>query len=389
MQPPPDSLVMQPPPEGFRPNMPTDEAVRGTHMDAALAKVSCAQLGYFEDRWTEQLLRSSRPPRISPLIHRGYYSRVAAIRATVARFLQSCPAGKGAQIVVLGAGFDTLYFWLRDSPERWRSDLVVFEVDFPEVLSRKLSAILRRQGLWPQLDATSQEDIVAAELSVACTRELRTEHLRYVSADMRLPSELNQAMSSAGFRPDVPTLFVAECVLSYMQAMHGDAIVEWAGSAVPAAPSALIVYEQFNPNDRFGKVMVDNLAQRGCPLLSIHEYPTLEDQRERYLSRGWERAAVWDMNTVYSRYLDQADVERIHKLELLDEFEEWHLIQGHYFLLVASRAPGAAAAPPAPVSEAEPEASEAADSAGAAAPADEAWVHTVCGALGSEPSEAS
>lgn len=30
-------------------------------------------------------------------------------------------------------------------------------------------------------------------------------------------------------------------------------------------------------------------------------------------------------------------VERIHKLELMDEFEEWHLIQGHYFVLCASR----------------------------------------------------
>ena len=34
------------------------------------------------------------------------------------------------------------------------------------------------------------------------------------------------------------------------------------------------------------------------------------------------------MNVVYSRLLDQSEVERIQKLELMDEFEEWHLIQG-------------------------------------------------------------
>ena len=37
--------------------------------------------------------------------------------------------------VNLGAGFDTLYFWLREDAGRWRDDLFYFEVDFPEVLS--------------------------------------------------------------------------------------------------------------------------------------------------------------------------------------------------------------------------------------------------------------
>jgi len=55
------------------------------------------------------------------------------------------------------------------------------------------------------------------------------------------------------------------------------------------------------------------------------------------------------MNKIYSTYLDQADVDRIHKLEMLDEFEEWHLIQAHYFVLVATRTPlgGSGMAPPA------------------------------------------
>ncbi|CAK0843308.1 unnamed protein product, partial [Prorocentrum cordatum] len=90
-------------------------------------------------------------------------------------------------------------------------------------------------------------------------------------------------------------------------------------------------------------MMVENLAQRGCPLLSIHEYPTLQAQRERYLQRGWERCSLADMKEVYYKHLDQADVDRINKLELLDEFEEFHLIQQHYFFLAATRAPGGAA----------------------------------------------
>lgn len=351
---------MQPPSEVWRPPVPSDDAVQCTHVDAALAKISCAQLGYFEDRWTEQLIRNVRPQSRSPLIHRGYYSRVAAIRNGVLRFLSQCPEGRGVQIVNLGVGFDTMYFWLRDNPAHWREDLVYFEVDFPEVLSKKLSAVLKKQSLWPLLDASSQEDIVAPELGACGTRELRTKHLRQVPADMRIVPELVNAMASAGFRGNVPTLFVSECVLVYMQAMHGDAIIDWAASAVPEAPSAFLCYEQINPSDPFGKVMVDNLMRRGCPLLSIHDYPTMESQRERYLRRGWECCAAEDMNSVYSKHLDTKDVERIQRLELLDEFEEWHLIQGHYMLLFATRAPRAE---------------------GAAGEADGAWVHQVLRAV--------
>lgn len=244
------------------------------------------------------------------------------------------------QIVNLGAGMDTLYFWLRDNPKHWRSDLMYFEVDFPEVLSKKLSAILKKQNLWPMLDATCQEDLVSSELGPSGTRELRSAHCRFVSTDMRVSLELADAMVAAGFRNDVPTIFLSECVLVYMQAMHGDSIIQWASSAVTRAPSAMVVYEQYNPSDAFGKVMVENLMMRGCPLLSIFEYPTLELQRERYLQRGWEQCWFANMNEIYSKYLDPKDVERIHKLEMMDEFEEWHLIQAHYFVLIATRSAG-------------------------------------------------
>jgi len=234
------------------------------------------------------------------------------MRGTVERFLERCPVDGGVQIVNLGAGFDTLYFWLRENPKLWRKDMVYFEVDFPEVLSKKLAAVMKKQSLWPMLDVVSKEDLVSSDIGPSGIRDLRTPHCRYVSTDMRIGPELADAMLAAGLRGDVPTLFLAECVLVYMQAMHGDSIIQWAASAVSSAPSAIAVYEQFNPNDPFGKVMVENLMQRGCPLLSIFDYPTLELQRSRYLQRGWEQCWSANMNEVYSKHLDEKGEQAIH-----------------------------------------------------------------------------
>lgn len=44
----------------------------------------------------------------------------------------------------------------------------------------------------------------------------------------------------------------------------------------------------FNPLDRFGKMMVQNFDARDCPLVGIHKYPLLEDQRTRFVNAGFE-----------------------------------------------------------------------------------------------------
>lgn len=86
----------------------------------------------------------------------------------------------------------------------------------------------------------------------------------------------------------------------------------------------MVVYEQILPHDPFGKTMLKNLAVshpfiskrsfadssstqgRGTPLLSVESYPTVRDQRTRFLNRGWSHVMIGDMNAVYERLLDPA-----------------------------------------------------------------------------------
>ena len=80
--------------------------VQATADDAAQCKAAAASRGYFHDPFIGHFVPSVR--RRSPLIHRGYYTRVACMDATIRAFLEA--AGPTAQVVNLGAGVDST-FW--------------------------------------------------------------------------------------------------------------------------------------------------------------------------------------------------------------------------------------------------------------------------------------
>jgi tRNA wybutosine-synthesizing protein 4 len=79
-------------------------------------------------------------------------------------------------------------------------------------------------------------------------------------------------------------MIISECVLIYMDTKDSDALIQWFGNNFTT--SIFLLYEQIKPEDPFGKEMVKNIEARGCRLKSIHTYPSLEHQKERFLQRG-------------------------------------------------------------------------------------------------------
>ena len=116
------------------------EGIILTNDDASVCKLSAVQRGYWSDPFLCHLVRHSE--RKAPEIHRGYYARVVAVQRLTEAFLTRC--GGDAQILNLGAGFDTLYWRLKSAGVRF-SNFV--ELDFPAVTARKLMAIQRQKGL--------------------------------------------------------------------------------------------------------------------------------------------------------------------------------------------------------------------------------------------------
>ncbi|CBZ54704.1 Leucine carboxyl methyltransferase, related [Neospora caninum Liverpool] len=354
-----------------------DAALQATTDDAASSKLSAVLLNYYRDDSLPFFVK--KRTRRAPLINRGYYSRVAAIRQLLAIFVadicsqntkvHNLHRGQGqsptasvlshaldierraagnekgplpaewpidnppVQFLSFGAGMDTLYFWLA---ERYRN-IRMFEVDFKDVAAVKASILRHNTELWRKIAPSAPTD---TQQGVAGEDDcINTETYALIGADLRDIQSVAAELQKRGFRDDVPTFFLSECVLVYMNTSEADAVLRWAAQAVTSAPSAVAVYEQLNPTDAFGRTMVKNLQTRGCPLMTIFDYPTLESQKQRYLNLGWTASSVVDMNTIYDKFLPPQERQRVQQLELFDELEEWRLIQAHYSIAVAVRDP--------------------------------------------------
>ncbi|KAF1790568.1 S-adenosyl-L-methionine-dependent methyltransferase [Phytophthora cactorum] len=228
-----------------------------------------------------------------------------------------------------GAGHHVL-----PSEEQWCArQLRVLRAGLPEVTMQKVSIIKRRKPLNGPLGLDSPKDFMAA-VSSGYT-ELNVPGYHLLPCDLRDLDATTAKMEAAGIDRSVPTLFVSECVLIYMEAKFSAQLVAWAASYFDDVSFAL--YEQILPGDAFGKVMMANIKARGCDLLSIHDFPTVEAQITRFTEHNYEVAQCWDMNKIYYHYLNPAERAKNEKLEIFDELEEFHLLQAHYCVVVASK----------------------------------------------------
>jgi len=83
--------------------------------------------------------------------------------------------------------------------------------------------------------------------------------------------------------------------------------------------------------------------------LGIFDYPDIPSLKKRFETLGYQNVEVYDMLTIYNNYLNPEERKRyvlfyrkiinnrVEKIEWLDEYEEWFLIQRHYYLALCSK----------------------------------------------------
>ena len=80
-----------------------------------------------------------------PIINRGTWARVYAIRQILARFLAKFAGVSKVNVVSLGAGYDSTYFWLKKNDPDVDSKIDYIEIDFEHIVKRKVTIIKEKE----------------------------------------------------------------------------------------------------------------------------------------------------------------------------------------------------------------------------------------------------
>lgn len=87
--------------------------------------------------------------------------------------------------------------------------------------------------------------------------------------------------------------------------------------------------------------MMSHFNKLRAPLFSIHEFPSLAEQEQRFINAGWAQArarSLWDLWSD-DDFLPKLTRTGLDSFEAFDEWEEFAFFASHYFLLVASNSP--------------------------------------------------
>jgi len=172
------------------------------------------------------------------------------MRTVIYKFLDKYEQveGKSAcQIVNLGAGYDTMFFNLSDAN---KLPLKYVEIDFLRIVTSKIRLIKSKKILAEKVCPTELKvnDLVITDVenqveeagifklptstissslaSITPGKDLITNDYCLVSADLRNISELDKKLDLCKLDRELPTLFIAECVLVYMSTDHSAALLK-------------------------------------------------------------------------------------------------------------------------------------------------------------------
>lgn len=160
--------------------------------------------------------------------------------------------------------------------------------------------------------------------------DLHASNYHLIGVDLRNLDELFAKLQTSEVDFALPTIFLAECVLVYMEPRNCFNLLRALSERFVDA--AFVNYEQVNLDDRFGEVMLTNLRARGCTLAGVETCQSLEMQRKRFGDCGWG-AKAWDMIQVYNS-LPPNERTRIERIEMLDERELIDQLFQHYCIAV-------------------------------------------------------
>ena len=161
-----------------------DQSVMMTSTDALTTKVYAESKGYFQDEFCRLFSRGTK--KMMPIINRGTWTRVYSIRQVLLRFLKAnTSANQKVNIVSLGAGYDSTYFWLRKHHGITHDTVDYIEFDFDDVVKKKIQTIRGEEELKSMLLGEGAAELKSREGSSFGENELDTPGFKLIAGDVR------------------------------------------------------------------------------------------------------------------------------------------------------------------------------------------------------------
>lgn len=157
-------------------------------------------------------------------------------------------------IVSLGAGYDTTYWWLRETlgeEATTSAKLDFIEVDFDDVVRKKIKTINKNECL-RNLLKTFIEDKGSDEISITDDQVLAPSY-KLISSDIRDEAIVKAKLTKMGVDPSLPTLVLTECLMIYLKGKESMAAFQYLRDFFGAKGDLVFLnYEMVNPTDKFG-----------------------------------------------------------------------------------------------------------------------------------------
>ncbi|VDD76225.1 unnamed protein product [Mesocestoides corti] len=260
------------------------DRVQHTNDEATATKAHAVRRGYWKDPY---IVHFCPFPSVStPEISRGYYIRVQTFEAMVLRFIQE--NNRMCQVINLGAGSDTLFFRLK---EKNLVPAAYVEIDLPANMKKKVFTLQRNKTLWTALSCEC--------VSFGCYH-LLSWNLQESPAS--LITLLCDSPEGPRLSLELPTFFIAECVLVYISNESSNSLLS--ALATEFARAAFLNYEQV------------------C--YCIHY---------RSVSKFW---IFLDTCNGVTSFLFLTSTYRIRRLEMLDDTEITKQLYDHYCIVLAT-----------------------------------------------------
>ncbi len=259
---------------------------------------------YFKDPFVLEMEKEQEHKLFLPLINRGTFCRVYSINSLIYKIIENIPKDQNINILVLGSGFDTLYFNLMNQKH---TNITFLEFDFQEIINKKKIIIEHSKIL----------------------NEIKSDNYHLLSCDITKNNKFKETIESTIPKNKINdlTIVICECVLVYIER---EKTIDMLLTLKNLFSNLIILeYDLIGANDAFGREMIDNLKMRNIQLKGFEEVPDIKSQIERLKECKMDQVEIVDLLYVYNKMIPRDERRRIDMLEMMDEFEEFNLLQQH------------------------------------------------------------